>query len=65
MRTSDMSTRGESLVEAGSALGRGVKAEQIIVGGYSMGGFIATRAALTFPEPLGGLLGVSWAQNKG
>jgi len=36
---------------------RGVPAERIVVGGFSQGGFIASRAAFSFPDaPLGGLL---------
>ena len=39
---------------------RGVPAERIVVGGFSQGGLIATRAALSFPDgALGGALALS------
>ena len=42
----------------------GIPAERIFVGGHSMGGFVATRVALSFPDaPLAGLLAVSTFAN--
>ncbi|KAJ1631449.1 Alpha/Beta hydrolase protein [Pavlovales sp. CCMP2436] len=39
---------------------RGVPADRIVVGGFSQGGLIAVRAALSFPDsPLGGALALS------
>jgi predicted esterase/predicted HTH domain antitoxin len=41
-------------------ISRGVAAERIVVGGFSQGGLIATRAALSFPDAaLGGALALS------
>merc|ERR1719161_625627 len=39
---------------------RGVPSECIVVGGFSQGGLVAIRAALSFPDaPLGGALALS------
>lgn len=41
-------------------IARGVPAERIVVGGFSQGGLVALRAALSFPDcPLGGALALS------
>lgn len=41
-------------------IARGVPAEKIVLGGFSQGGLIATRAALSFPDAsLGGVLALS------
>ena len=41
-------------------ISRGVPAERIVVGGFSQGGLVAMRAALSFPDaPLGGCLALS------
>lgn len=37
----------------------GVPADRIILGGFSQGGALALYAALTFPEKLAGVLGLS------
>jgi len=38
---------------------RGVRAERIILAGFSQGGAVAYQAALTYPQPLAGLLVMS------
>jgi phospholipase/carboxylesterase len=38
---------------------RGVKSERILVLGFSQGGAVAYHAALTYPQPLAGLAGLS------
>ncbi|PID42701.1 MAG: carboxylesterase [Proteobacteria bacterium] len=38
---------------------RGIRSERIIVVGFSQGGAVGYHAALTYPEKLGGLLGLS------
>lgn len=40
-------------------ISRGIKSERIILAGFSQGGAVAYQAALTYPEPLAGLLGLS------
>ena len=41
-------------------MARGVPAARIVVGGFSQGGLVATRAALSFADaPLGGALALS------
>lgn len=40
-------------------ISRGVAAERIVVAGFSQGGAVAYQAALTYPEKLAGLLGLS------
>ncbi len=38
---------------------RGIDSRRIIVAGFSQGGAVAYHAALTYPEPLGGILALS------
>ena len=38
---------------------RGIDSQRIIVAGFSQGGAVALQAALTHPEPLAGLMGLS------
>lgn len=38
---------------------RGINSRRIILAGFSQGGAVAYQTALTYPEPLGGLLGLS------
>ena len=38
---------------------RGIASERIIVAGFSQGGAVAVHAALGYPEPLAGLMGLS------
>ena len=38
---------------------RGIASRRILLAGFSQGGAVAYQAALTFPEPLGGLLAMS------
>jgi len=38
---------------------RGIDSDRIVVAGFSQGGAVAYEAALTYPEPLAGLLGLS------
>lgn len=38
---------------------RGIDSRRIIVAGFSQGGAVAYQVALSYPEPLGGLLGLS------
>ena len=40
-------------------ISRGIKSERIILVGFSQGGAVAFQAALTYPKPLAGLLGLS------
>ena len=40
-------------------LDRGIASERIIIIGFSQGGAVAYHAALTYPEKLGGLIGLS------
>ena len=40
-------------------LDRGVASERILIAGFSQGGAVAYHAALTFPEKLAGLIGLS------
>lgn len=40
-------------------ISRGIKSERIILAGFSQGGAVAYQAALTYPGPLAGLLGLS------
>jgi phospholipase/carboxylesterase len=40
-------------------IARGVASERIVVAGFSQGGAVALQAALTYPKPLAGLLGLS------
>ena len=40
-------------------LDRGIASERIIIIGFSQGGAVAYHAALTYPEKLGGLMGLS------
>lgn len=37
----------------------GISADRIILGGFSQGGALALYAALTYPEKLGGVIGLS------
>lgn len=38
---------------------RGIKADRIIIAGFSQGGAVAYQAALTYPQPLAGLMTMS------
>lgn len=40
-------------------ISQGIPANRIVVGGFSQGGALALNAGLTFPEPLGGIIGLS------
>jgi len=40
-------------------IARGIASERIIVAGFSQGGAVAIEAALTYPQPLAGLLSMS------
>lgn len=37
----------------------GIPADRIILGGFSQGGALALYSALTYPEKLGGVIGLS------
>jgi phospholipase/carboxylesterase len=38
---------------------RGIDSQRIIIAGFSQGGAVAYHAALTYPQPLGGLMALS------
>jgi phospholipase/carboxylesterase len=40
-------------------IGRGIPADRIVIAGFSQGGAVAYQAALTYPQPLAGLLAMS------
>ncbi|MHB0777101.1 alpha/beta hydrolase [Halomonas sp. WWR20] len=49
--------RVHDLIDA--EIARGIASRRIIVAGFSQGGAVAYQAALTYPQPLGGLLAMS------
>ena len=55
LRTS--ASRVHQLIDA--EIARGIDSRRIIVAGFSQGGAVAYEAALTYPQPLGGLLALS------
>lgn len=55
LRTS--AARVHQLIDA--EIARGIDSRRIIVAGFSQGGAVAYEAALTYPQPLGGLLALS------
>lgn len=47
----------KSLIQ--SEISAGIPASRIIIGGFSQGGALALYTGLTFPQPLGGIIGLS------
>ena len=53
----ESSGKVQALIER--EISRGISSERIVIAGFSQGGAVAYQAALTFRQPLGGLLAMS------